>query len=58
MRKKSRKTRQMPSGNEAARPQRAIKPHRGTWLEMRDELPRNPLGKILKREPREELRGS
>jgi acyl-CoA synthetase len=27
-------------------------------LEVRDELPRNPLGKILKRELREELRGS
>ena len=25
--------------------------------EVRDELPRNPLGKILKRELREELRG-
>ncbi|HEY6294467.1 MAG TPA: hypothetical protein VIX15_02300 [Streptosporangiaceae bacterium] len=27
-------------------------------LEVRDELPRNPLGKILKRELREEIRGS
>ena len=27
-------------------------------LEVRDELPRNPLGKILKRELREELRAS
>ena len=27
-------------------------------LEVRDELPRNPLGKILKRELRQELRGS
>jgi non-ribosomal peptide synthetase component E (peptide arylation enzyme) len=27
-------------------------------LELRDELPRNPLGKILKRDLREELRGS
>jgi non-ribosomal peptide synthetase component E (peptide arylation enzyme) len=27
-------------------------------LELRDELPRNPLGKILKRELREELRQS
>jgi acyl-CoA synthetase len=27
-------------------------------LELRDELPRNPLGKILKRELREEIRGS
>ena len=26
--------------------------------EVRDELPRNPLGKILKRELRQELRGS
>ena len=26
-------------------------------LELRDELPRNPLGKVLKRELREELRG-
>jgi acyl-CoA synthetase (AMP-forming)/AMP-acid ligase II len=25
-------------------------------LELRDELPRNPLGKILKRELRDELR--
>jgi len=27
-------------------------------LEVRDELPRNPLGKILKRDLRDELRGS
>jgi non-ribosomal peptide synthetase component E (peptide arylation enzyme) len=27
-------------------------------VEVRDELPRNPLGKILKRELRDELRGS
>ena len=27
-------------------------------LELRDELPRNPLGKVLKRELREELRHS
>jgi acyl-CoA synthetase (AMP-forming)/AMP-acid ligase II len=27
-------------------------------LELRDELPRNPLGKVLKRELRTELRGS
>ena len=27
-------------------------------LEVRDELPRNPLGKILKRELREEPRGT
>jgi len=27
-------------------------------LELRDELPRNPLGKILKRELRDELRGT
>jgi acyl-CoA synthetase (AMP-forming)/AMP-acid ligase II len=28
----------------------------GQRLELRDELPRNPLGKILKRELRDELR--
>jgi acyl-CoA synthetase len=27
-------------------------------VELRDELPRNPLGKVLKRELRTELRGS
>ncbi len=26
-------------------------------LELRDELPRNPLGKVLKRDLREDLRG-
>jgi non-ribosomal peptide synthetase component E (peptide arylation enzyme) len=26
-------------------------------LELRDELPRNPVGKVLKRDLREELRG-
>jgi hypothetical protein len=40
------------SGNHAVRTGRWA----GCWLEIRDELPRNPLGKILKRELRDESR--